>query len=113
VLIVEDDFLLLSDLEMILLEGGAGRVDSCRTIEEALARANADDIEAAVLDVRVGHESIAPVARQLAARGIPFVFYTGQVGNDRMIAEWPGCKIVSKPAQSQVIVAAIAELLRH
>jgi hypothetical protein len=43
----------------------------------------------------------------------PFVFYTGQVADDRIMTEWPECRIVSKPAPPHVIVAAVvAEMLR-
>ena len=110
-LVVEDDFLLLTDIEEVLLEAGAD-VQACRSIAEALRLAEKEGISAAILDVRIGPESIAPVARKLAARGIPFVFYTGQLGNDPMMAEWPNCRTISKPAQPQIIVKAVAELLR-
>ena len=92
-LIVEDDFLLLLDLEEILV-------------------AEKEEISAAILDVRIGAQNIVPVARKLAPRGTPFVFYTGQLGNDPMMEEWPGCRTLSKPALPQMIVNAVAELLR-
>lgn len=112
-LVVEDDFLLLTELEEVLCNAGAEVVEGCRTLADALALAKADGFAAAVLDVRIGHDSIVPVARQLAAREVPFVFYTGQVANDRMMAEWPACRILSKPAQPTVIVAAVAQMLRQ
>jgi len=111
-LIVEDNYLLLMDLEEVLLEAGADRVQSCRTIEDALHASEMDGISAAVLDVRIGADSIAPVARKLAARGTPFLFYTGQTGNDPMMTEWPNCRTISKPAQPHIIVKAVADLLR-
>ena len=110
VLIVEDDLLLLMELESILLEAGAEVAGSCRSVREGLAAAD-DRVAAAILDVRVGRETIAPVARRLASRGTPFVFYTGQVQNDPELAEWPGCTVLSKPARPGTIVAALAELL--
>jgi len=112
VLIVEDNCLLLMDLEEVLLEAGADGVRACRTVEDALRVSENDGISAAVLDVRIGADSIAPVARKLAARGKPFLFYTGQLGNDPIVTEWPNCKTISKPALPQVIVNAVAELLR-
>jgi DNA-binding response OmpR family regulator len=111
-LIVEDNYLLLMDLEEVLRDAGADKVQACRTIEEALILSEADGIGAAILDVRIGEDSIAPVARKLSARGTPFLFYTGQIGNDPMMAEWPNCRTISKPAQPQMIVKAVAELLR-
>jgi DNA-binding NtrC family response regulator len=110
VLVVEDDFLLLTELESILQEAGAASVRTCRTMDEALALVEQESFTAAVLDVRIGHDSIAPLARRLQSCGTPFLFYTGQVSNDRIMAEWPKSRIVSKPAQHDVLVKAVAEL---
>ena len=35
-------------------------------------------IHAAVVDLTLGHESGAPIAEALAAKGVPFVYATGQ-----------------------------------
>ena len=64
-LVVEDDAILLMELEEILQEAGAEVVGRCRTIQDALASVEKDVISAAVLDVRIGDVTIAPVARQL------------------------------------------------
>ena len=112
VLIVEDDALLLMDLEAILMDAGAEVVGLCRTVADGLVAAQRETIAAAVLDVRIGGDTIAPVARHLASRGTPFVFYTGQVESDPAIAEWPDHAIIAKPAQAKTIVAAVHGLLR-
>ena len=111
VLLVEDDILLLMELEAILREAGAEIAGCCRTVREALAVAERNGVAVAILDVRVGRETIAPVARQLTDHGTPFIFYTGQVENDPDLAEWTGCRILSKPARASAIVAAVAEVL--
>ncbi len=112
VLVVEDDILLLMELQAILLEAGAEIAGCCRTVREALTIAERNGVAAAILDVRVGRETIAPVARQLASRGTPFIFYTGQVENDPELAEWTGHRVLSKPARASTIVAAVAEALQ-
>lgn len=112
VLIVEDDALLLMDLEEVLRQAGAQSVHACCTIEEALRCSEAERFDAAIIDVRIGSDSIAPIARQLVARGTPFVFYTGQPRNDRIMAECLNCQILSKPAQSDVIVNTLTGLLK-
>src|SRR5262249_12853852 len=113
VLVVGDAALLLIELEAVLLDAGAQAVRVCRTVEDGVAAAQQNGITVAVLDVRIGRATIAPVARQLASRGTPFVFYTGQVGNDPAIAEWRDHAIVEKPAQAKTIVSAVAGLLRQ
>jgi DNA-binding NtrC family response regulator len=112
-MIVEDDALLLMDLETILREAGAEIVGGCRNVKEALTAARDGGIAVAILDVRVGRETIAPVARQLASSGTPFIFYTGQVGNDPELAEWKGRIVLSKPARASAIIDALAEVLQH
>src|SRR5262249_56414657 len=97
VVIVEDDGLLLLDLEELLRAAGAQSVHTCCTIEEALRYAEAERFDAAIIDVRIGSDSIAPIARALVARGTPFVFYTGQPRNDRIMAECLNCQILSQP----------------
>jgi DNA-binding response OmpR family regulator len=113
VLIVEDDALLLMELESILQEAGAKIITCCRNIKEALMAAEQGRFAAAILDVRIGKGTIAPVARRLAKRGTPFLFYTGQVENDPALAEWAGYVVLSKPARPAAIVAAIAHLLEY
>ena len=112
VLVVEDDFLILMELEAILGEAGA-ETAGCSSVRDALALAETNGLAAAVLDVRLGRETVAPVARELARRGIPFVFYTGQFDTDAMRAEWPGRRFVPKPSQPRTIVNAVADLLYH
>jgi DNA-binding NtrC family response regulator len=110
ILIVEDDAILLMDLEQIL-QGAGAEIVLCRSVSEALVALAQDRIAAAVLDFRIGHETIAPVARQLSQRGTPFIFYTGQLAGDLALAEWRRSKVVIKPAPARKIVAAVIEAL--
>ena len=112
-LVVEDDAILLMELEEILQDAGAEIVGRCRTVADALATVEKYGISAAVLDVRIGNTTIAPVARQLGQRGTPFFFYTGQVVSDPALEEWRDCKIVAKPAQAHAIVSAVVDLLHR
>ena len=112
-IVVEDDAILLMDLEAILRCAGAKALRLCRTVEEGLTAAEMEGISAALLDVRVGRHPVAPVARRLFQRGIPFVFYTGQPSDDPAIIEWPDSKFVTKPARPQAIVSAILDVLRE
>lgn len=98
VLVVEDDFIILKDLEWILRQAGAEIASLCRTVDDALAHAKTDDIAVALLDVRVGQDDVSPLVRTLAQRRTPLVFYTGQAVSDFLKPEWPASRIVSKPA---------------
>ncbi len=83
------------------------------TLREAFNLAAREDLSAAILDIRLGRDTISPVARQLAGRGIPFLFYTGQIETDPIRAERPDCKIISKPAPLRTLVRAIAALVQR
>jgi DNA-binding NtrC family response regulator len=112
VLVVEDEAILAMELESILREAGARAVTLCRTVDDALAAVAKNGVAAAVLDVRVGREPVGPVASNLAKRGIPFLFYTGQIGYDPVLEAWPRSRVITKPAPARTIVAAVRDLLR-
>jgi DNA-binding response OmpR family regulator len=84
VLIAEDDALIAIDLEMVLAEAGAEVVGPCLTVEDALIAAAERELSAAMLDIQLRNETIEPVARLLARRNTPFVFYTGQLETDQV-----------------------------
>jgi DNA-binding response OmpR family regulator len=111
ILVVEDSFLILMELESTLLDAGAEAVCTCRSVTEALRALAEQDVDAAMLDVQLDRELSVPVARALAQRGVPFFFYTGQLDTRAVRAEWPDCLVVSKPAEPRKIVATMAGLI--
>jgi DNA-binding NtrC family response regulator len=110
ILLVEDSFFILMELEAALLDAGAEAV-CCRTVDEALSTLDAQRVSAAVLDVQLDRETSESVADRLARKGIPFLFYTGQLESAPVHEDWPTCKVISKPAPRETIVAAVADLL--
>lgn len=113
VLVVEDDFFVSLELQTVLEDAGAEVVGVCRSVEEALAAIDADGLAAAILDFRLGKQNVRPVARRLARRGTPFVFYTGQTEEaSALLAEWPRSRFVAKPAPARSVIATIADMIR-
>lgn len=110
ILVVEDDFIVLLEIATVL-NGAGATVLKCANIEQALQAIAADTFGAAVLDVRLGRDTIAPVARNLTELGTPFAFYTGQATHEAIMLQWPGARIVSKPTSPVVLINAVAELL--
>ena len=111
ILVVEDDFLISTELDLILADAGATVLGPCRTLAQA-ERAIADNsISAAILDFRLGDATALPLAAQLNRHGIPFVFFTGQSNTRQIESACPGAKVISKPFQSRIIVAALADVL--
>jgi DNA-binding response OmpR family regulator len=98
VLVVEDDLFLAMALEDTLVGMGAVVVEVCHTLDEAMARADADDFAVAVLDFSLGSHSVTPLARRLARRNVPFILHTGMSRSEPSLSEWKDFPIVEKPA---------------
>ncbi len=78
VLVVEDDYVQATDLCEHLLFCGAEVMGPVACVADALALMEAEPPpDMAVLDIRLGNETVYPVADALRALGIPFVFATG------------------------------------
>ncbi len=108
VLVVEDEFIIALELKSILEEMGARVVGPALTLADALPLASHEDISCAILDLRLGRDSIDPVAQALAARRIPFFFYSGQPPDDPIRVAWPQIRLLSKPATAKAIAEAVA-----
>ena len=111
VLVVEDDLLLAMDLQDTLVDAGAVVVGVCKTLDEAMARANVEDFAVAVLDFSLGPETASQLARRLVRRGVPFVLYTGKSRREPSLAEWRDRPIVEKPAPARVLLSAVRTAL--
>jgi len=78
-LVVEDEAMIAMMLEDMLDTFGCVVVEVAGTLSKGLdlAANNTLDLDGAILDVNLGGEPVYPVAEQLAARGVPFIFCTG------------------------------------
>ncbi len=108
ILIVEDALLLALELEAGLAEAGASVAGSAADVEEGLRMAELP-LDAAVLDANLNGESVLPVARALAARGVPFVFATGY-GDSKFTPQGFDAPLIKKPYDVTQIAAALAEV---
>ena len=101
-LIVEDESLIAMELSADLAAMGWEIMGPAATLEEARRLIAATLPHAAVLDVNLSGELVYPLAQQLRARGVPFVFCTGYedlVGTD----EFRGTPLVRKPVNIPVL----------
>lgn len=112
VLLVEDSLIIALDAEEMLLGAGVERVDTASGVEEALRLIGSARPDFAVLDVNLGKGTSFPVADELVALGIPYVFASGY-GND---AGFPGVHsrvpVVDKPYTADRLINAISQHLR-
>ncbi|MFG1431609.1 response regulator [Xanthobacter sp. V2C-8] len=111
VLVVEDEFLVALGLEGELRTLGCDVVGPVASLSAAMAAARSEGLDAALLDVSLGSESVFPAAAVLADRGVPFVFcsaFTGREPMPRALADRPR---VAKPFTGRMIADALVTIV--
>ena len=111
-MIVEDEIVVAMDLVAIICDAGAEVVGPAMSVRSALRLIESHEITAAIVDVNLGKEDSLPVARRLAAAGIPFVFHTGN-GAKLLSNLWPQAPIIKKPAVPEKLIAAVAAVAKR
>ena len=97
ILIVEDEFIVASSLEMLLQTAGARIVGLAPCVDEALSVIESGvTIDIATVDMNLRGESAAPIADALAVRTVPFVFMTGADDNP-LFLRYPHVPRCAKP----------------
>jgi CheY-like chemotaxis protein len=96
VLVVEDEFLVALDMEIVLGEAGFEVLGPAGSVAEALRLIAGHRLDAALLDNNLNGESVGPVATALSERHVPFAFVSG---NDRasLPAAFDHVVLVGKP----------------
>lgn len=107
ILVVEDAWAVGLQLKTILEALGHEVVGPATGPDEALALAEADGLEAAVLDIRLEDRDSFPVADRLRDRGIPFGFASGYSDARMIPPRFRDIPRISKPYSE----GAIEELL--
>jgi PAS domain S-box-containing protein len=100
VMVVEDEALIAMVLVDHLQEIGLAAVGPFSRVEDALKVD--DDLDAAILDVNLGGQSVYPVAEMLRARGIPFVFMTGY-GSASIDPRFAQVPVLQKPIEAKAL----------
>nr|WP_249146052.1 response regulator [Bradyrhizobium diazoefficiens] len=78
ILVVEDEYFLADDISRALRSHGAEVTGPVGELDDVLPILNAGGVlNGAVLDVNLRSEMVFPIAHELRARQVPFVFTTG------------------------------------
>jgi CheY-like chemotaxis protein len=109
ILVVEDEMLNLAMLEDILTEAGCESV-AAATIDQAIAMIDERVFDAALLDIKLKGKHAYCVADALAARGVPFVFVTGNSARD-IEGSYRDRPLLRKPFKEEKLVEALAGIL--
>jgi DNA-binding response OmpR family regulator len=112
-LLVEDNFLVAEHMREMLERHGCDVVGPAPRVTRALELVyEADALDGAMLDVNLHGELCFPIARALAARGVPFLFLTGYEAGAIIPAEFEAAPIVAKPVDENGLMAAIQHTFR-
>jgi len=110
VLIVEDEPLIASEIESILSSAGFDVIGPAGTVRQALALMEQRGCDAAVLDVRLGDETSAPIAHKLIRSGTPFVVVSGYT-RAQLPKDFQTAPLIRKPLRAGVLEAEVKRCL--
>jgi len=109
VLLVEDEMCLAMMLQDLLEDAGY-RVLKAARVAAALNLAEAEDIDAAILDVNVAGSEVFPVASELRRRGVPFMFASGY-GDRGVPGEFRAYPMLQKPYDPRALSRMLENVL--
>ena len=110
VLVVEDELLILMMIEDMLADLGCTSVSVAAGVEKALALIDAEVFDAALLDMNLNGNASHSVAEALVARGVPFIYSTGNKGHS-LSDGYPDRPVLKKPSRYEELVAIVSRLL--
>jgi DNA-binding response OmpR family regulator len=111
IFIVEDEYFLADDIGKACQALGAEVAGPVGDLDDALSILRDGGIlDAAVLDVNIRSEMIFPVARELKARNIPFIFTTGY-DKVTISPEFHDVPILEKPIDLPAMAQRLAALI--
>ena len=109
ILLVEDEPLVAMMMNGFLDQLDCRVVGPCNTPFEALAFLKENAVDAAILDINLGGETVYPVADALARLSVPFVFVTGY-GGESVDSRFSQVKRLEKPVGFENLRSVVREL---
>jgi len=113
VLIVEDEYLIALDLQLLLEAQGWRVIGPVATVRDALQLLERELPSVALLDVNLGAELVTPVAAFLKAHGVPFAVASAYDNPEQYGGEvLAGAPNAGKPLNEQRLLVALRELTK-
>ena len=109
ILVVEDENWLAMELAWLVQEAGYAVLGPERSVAEAQKLVGRVKIDLALLDIRLGGETVFPIAKMLEDMGIPFIFITSNP--DLLPAEYSERPWVAKPWVTATLLSLIPQVL--
>lgn len=109
ILIVEDNALIAMTLAQALEDAGFMVAGPCRSIAQSLQTLKQYDIDAAILDIGLGGETSADVARALNKANTPFIVVSGYADED-LTEPFANAPNLGKPYSTKDLIAQLKAL---
>ncbi len=107
-LLVEDDFLIALQIQMLLEEESWQTLGPVASSAEALAALDRHPIDGAILDFSLGRDDNSiSIADELLERRCPFAFVTGQSGDHLIPRRFDAVPRLSKPFRDEHLRAIL------
>ena len=108
VLVVEDEMYVAMLLEDTLADLGYDVIGPVARVADGVRLANSERLDGAILDLNLAGADVFPVARELANRGIPFVFVSGY-DLSHLPQEWSGRPKLQKPFERHSLAQSMTQ----
>ena len=114
ILLVEDEPLILMDLEFAAEDAGLECLPAPNlTAALDYIESHGDRLDVAVLDVSLtGNDNCLPIARELDARGIPYVIHSGDLDRQNEVIRSLDAPRIAKPSSSERVVEVALSLVK-
>lgn len=111
VLLVEDEFVIALDFQILLYRFGCEVLGPVGSVAEALVILRHERPDAALLDVNLRDGLVVPVAERLTAMAVPFLLVTAR--DARRLAEpvLQGAPALGKPVDERELGRSLGRLL--
>lgn len=111
ILLVEEEALIAMEIEQLCYDDGAARVFTINSHENPCSEL--PEVDAAILDARIGEEWNRDLGLHLMRKEIPFVFATGYDGSEPFFTAFPEIPIVGKPFVGRELVQALSAAIER
>jgi hypothetical protein len=83
------------------------------SVASALAALQSVAVVGAILDASLTDRDVTPVAALLVERGVAIILHTARGMPEALARLHPGLRVIMKPVDAAVVLAALAEELGH
>lgn len=111
ILVVEDEWMIAEHLSMLLQDLAFEVVGPVANVPDALAKAEGEQIDCALLDCNLNGSSSAPVVDVLIAKNVPFIMVTGYGGLELPTEAMNAAPRLTKPFTEPELERALSAIL--